>query len=60
MATHKIFRGRHTGTWFGLPPSGNAVEFRVMDLVRFQDGLWVEHWAVADGVTLLRQAGALG
>lgn len=60
VATHKIFRGRHTGTWFGLPPSGNAVEFRVMDLVRFQDGLWAEHWAVADGVTLLRQAGALG
>lgn len=59
VATHKIFRGRHTGPWFGVPPSGNPVEFRVMDLVRFQDGQLVEHWAVADAVTLLRQTGAL-
>jgi predicted ester cyclase len=60
VATHKLFRGRHTGLWFGLPPSGRTVEFRVMDLVRFRDGRWAEHWAVADGVSLLRQVGALG
>jgi predicted ester cyclase len=60
VATHKIFRGRHTGSWFGLPASGRAVEFRVMDLVRYRDGRWAEHWAVADAVTLLRQVGALG
>jgi len=60
VATHKMFRGRHTGAWFGVPPSGNPVEFRVMDVVRYQDGQWAEHWAVADGVSLLRQTGALG
>jgi len=60
VATHKMFRGRHTGSWFGLPASGNRVEFRVMDLVRYRDGQWAEHWAVADGVSLLRQTGALG
>ena len=60
VATHKVFRGRHTGLWFGIPASGNPVEFRVMDLVRYQDGQWAEHWAVADAVTLLRQTGALG
>lgn len=59
VATHKLFRGRHTGSWFGVPPSGNQVEFRVMDLVRFRNGQWFEHWAVADAVTLLRQTGAL-
>ena len=48
VATHKMFRGRHTGPWFGVPPSGNQVGFRVMDLVRYQDGQWAEHWAVAD------------
>ena len=60
VATHKMFRGRHTGAWFGVPPSGHQVEFRVMDLVRYRDGQWAEHWAVADAVTLLRQTGALG
>jgi predicted ester cyclase len=59
VATHKMFRGRHTGSWFGVPPSGNAVEFRVMDLVRYRDGQWAEHWAVADALTLLRQTGAM-
>ena len=59
VATHKVFRGRHTGAWFGVPPSGNTVEFRVMDLVRFRGGQLVEHWAVADAVSLLRQTGAL-
>jgi len=58
VSTHKLFRGRHTGDWFGIPPSGNRVEFRVMDLVRYRDGQLFEHWAVADAVTLLRQTGA--
>ena len=35
------------------------VEFRVMDLVRYRDGQWTEHWAVADAVSLLRQTGGL-
>jgi predicted ester cyclase len=59
VATHKMFRGRYTGPWFGLPPSGNSVEFRVMDLVRYRDGQWAEHWAVADVVSLLGQTGGL-
>ncbi|MDH6115529.1 putative ester cyclase [Kitasatospora sp. MAP12-15] len=59
VATHKLFRGRHTGAWFGIPPSGNRVEFGAMDLVRYRDGQFFEHWAVADAVTLLRQTGAL-
>ncbi|GAA2127085.1 ester cyclase [Streptomyces synnematoformans] len=59
VATHKVFRGRHTGPWFDVAPSGNQVGFRVMDLVRYRDGQLAEHWAVADALTLLRQTGAL-
>ncbi|MEC3993733.1 ester cyclase [Actinacidiphila sp. DG2A-62] len=59
VATHKIFSARHTGPWFGVPPSGNEVRFRVMDLVRYRDGQMAEHWAVADALSLLRQTGAL-
>jgi predicted ester cyclase len=60
VATHKLFRARHTGPWFGVPPSGRQVEFRVMDMVRYRDGQMAEHWSVADALTLLRQTGALG
>ena len=59
VASHKIFRGTHTGDWFGVPPSGKPVEFAVMDLVRYRDGRMLEHWAVADALTLLQQTGAL-
>jgi hypothetical protein len=31
----------------------------VIDLVRYWSGQWAEHWAVADVLSLLRQAGAL-
>lgn len=58
VATHKVFRARHTGPWFGVRPSGSQVEFRVMDLVRFREGQMTEHWAVADALSLLRQTGA--
>ncbi|WP_256789353.1 ester cyclase [Frankia sp. AvcI1] len=60
VSTHKVFRGRHTGEWFGVPASGRPVEFAIMDITRYRDGLMVEHWAVADALTLLHQTGALG
>src|ERR1700722_3481207 len=41
------------------PDDVQQVEFRVMDLVRYRDGQWAEHWAVADAVSLLRQTGGL-
>lgn len=59
VATHKMFRGTHTGEWFGIPPSGNPFGLVVMDLVRHRDGQMVEHWAVADALGFLRQTGAL-
>jgi predicted ester cyclase len=59
VATHKVFRGTHTGEWFGVPPSGRPFEFPVMDLVRYRDGRMVEHWAVVDTLGFLRQTGAL-
>jgi predicted ester cyclase len=50
VATHKMFRGWYTGPWFGAPPSGEFVEFRVMDVIRFQEGQLIEHWAVIDAM----------
>ncbi|MEV5779328.1 ester cyclase [Streptomyces antimycoticus] len=57
--TYKIFRGRHTGDWFGIASTGKNFEMGVMDVVRYRDGLQFEHWAVADGLGFLRQTGLL-
>ena len=43
----------------GLEPTGNRVEFEVMDTVRFENGKGVEHWGVSDALSLMRQIGAI-
>jgi predicted ester cyclase len=59
VMTYKTFTGTHTGEFQGIPPTGRAVRFDVMDIVRLEDGQIVEHWGVVDQVGLLRQLGVL-
>lgn len=59
VMTYKTFSGTHTGEFHGIPPTGRAVRFDVMDIVRLQDGQIVEHWGVVDQLGLLRQLGAV-
>jgi len=48
VATYKTFTGTHTGELFGLPPTGRQGTIRVMDFVRYRDGLVAEHWGIVD------------
>ena len=48
VATYKTFTGTHTGDLFGIPPTGKRGTIRVMDFVRYRDGLVAEHWNVVD------------
>ena len=59
VMTYKTFTGTHTGAFQGIPPTGRAVRFDVMDIVRLEDGQIVEHWGVVDQIGLLRQLGVL-
>ena len=48
----------HTGgDWLGLPPSGNKLEFDVVDMFRIEGDLIAEHWDVADTYKLFSQLG---
>lgn len=47
VATNKVIRGKLTGELFGKPATGGTVEMRVMDFVRFENGMFREHWANA-------------
>jgi predicted ester cyclase len=51
-------RGTASGPFFG-PPSGNAVDFTVIDVARVVDGRIVEHWGVPDRFAMLAQTGVL-
>jgi predicted ester cyclase len=59
VVLHCTFSGRHTGQFMGLAPTGQPFAFRQVHIVRFQDGKGIEHWAVRDDLTLLRQLGAV-
>ena len=47
--------GVHTGTFFGQPPTGKRFTYRQMHVLRIVDGKAVEHWAVRDDASLMRQ-----
>lgn len=52
--------GTHTGgEWLGVKPSGNKLDFKVVDIFRLQDGKIAEHWDVADTYTMFSQLGRI-
>src|SRR6185437_5675005 len=48
VATRKTFRGTHLGELWGLPPTGNQVEFEFIDIFRVRDVKLAEHWTSMD------------
>jgi predicted ester cyclase len=52
-------RGVNTGPVMGNPPTGRPVEVDVIDILRFENGIAVEHWGVADQVGMLLQLGVM-
>jgi predicted SnoaL-like aldol condensation-catalyzing enzyme len=57
---HCTTTATHTsGEWLGVPPTGNRLNFDVVDIFRIQDGLIAEHWDVADTYSLFSQLGKI-
>ena len=50
-------RGRNTGSWRGRPATGPPMDITVIDVAPVVDGRIVEHWGVADRLTMLTQIG---
>lgn len=57
--TRNRARGVNTGSIMGNPPTGAAVELDVIDIGRFENGLLVEHWGIADQLGMMLQIGAI-
>ena len=47
--------GVHTGDYFGLPATSRRFAYKQMHIIRLVDGKGVEHWAVRDDTSLMRQ-----
>lgn len=55
-----LFRvtGTHTGTFFGIPPSGKKLDVYEVAFLRIENDQMVEGWFMMDEVALLNQMGA--
>jgi steroid delta-isomerase-like uncharacterized protein len=47
--------GTHRGSFMGLPPTGNRVSFKGIEIIRIRGGRIVERWGEWDGIDLLQQ-----
>jgi predicted ester cyclase len=50
-----IMRGKHTGEFLGIPPTGKTVEHHAILILRFEGGKIAERWGIVDNFALLRQ-----
>jgi steroid delta-isomerase-like uncharacterized protein len=55
-----VFTGRHTGDAMGIPPSGESVQIRGIEIWRVDGGKIAERWGVVDISDVLEKAGLAG
>ena len=58
MTTYKTYHGTHRGEFFGVAPTGRAIQFETVDVTRVRYGKIAEHWDVANLFSLMQQLGA--
>ncbi|WP_285424563.1 ester cyclase [Pseudomonas sp. efr-133-TYG-103a] len=46
VTTRKRITGRHSGGLLGVPATGRTVSIDVIDIVRIEEGRYVEHWGI--------------
>ena len=59
VAFRMLLRGTHQGTFQGIPPTQKQVTVFAFDVVRIENGKFIEHWGGPDLLTLLQQLGAV-
>jgi predicted ester cyclase len=50
--------GTHRGSFQGIQPTGKMITVSLVDIIRVENGKFVEHWGGPDLYDLLRQLGA--
>lgn len=57
LVKHWHFKGRHTGSFFGIPPSGNPVEIEGTTLIKMKDGKIAQEQDFFDITSFMQQLG---
>ncbi len=59
VAVRRTFRGTHTGSLMGIPPTGRQVSITDIAILRVVNGKFVEAWNNTDELGLLQQLGVI-
>ncbi len=59
VALRVTIRGTHKGQFLNIRPTGKSIEFWGLDVIRIENGKFVEHWGGPDTFDILRQLGAV-
>lgn len=59
VVSRMTMSGTQTGDFPGVPATGKAVMFTVMDAARISDGKIAEHWGNEDTMGMLQQLGVI-
>jgi steroid delta-isomerase-like uncharacterized protein len=51
--------GTHSGEFMGIPATDKSFSMPVIDILRYRDGKFVEHWGVSDVMGVMQQIGLL-
>ena len=52
--------GKHTGTFFVIPPTGRSISYDAIHVYRIEDGKRAEHKAIRDDLSFMMQLGLAG
>jgi len=55
VAASFVYTGIHTGTLFGVAPTGRSLRFTSCDIFRVKNGQCAEHWGMGDIAGVLAQ-----
>lgn len=53
------WRGKHSGDFRGVPPTGRQIEIAAFIVERIRDGRSVEHWSLFDSMAMMQQMGLI-
>ena len=59
VAFRSTMRGTHRGEFMGISPTGCEVTVSLLDVVRIENGKFVEQWGGPDTYDLLKQLGVV-
>lgn len=52
-------RGTHKGVFQGIAPTGKTITVTLIDIIRVENGKFIEHWGGPDLYDLLKQLGGV-